>query len=92
VVWRLNVKSAVLPAGADFEVADTRVPAGTLIPPKRSSVGSCGGLPPFELSAIGPDAVEDDSNFVGYGDAGFLGAYAFDEQVAFLHFEIELVT
>jgi len=39
VVWRLNVKNAVLkPAGANFEIADTLVPAGTLVPPRRISV------------------------------------------------------
>lgn len=27
----------VLPAGANLEIADTLVPAGTLFPPKRSS-------------------------------------------------------
>ena len=54
------------PAGADFEVAD---------PPRSGRDAHSAEAefrwfmrwpsPQFELTAIGPDAVEDDSNFVG---------------------------
>jgi hypothetical protein len=71
-----------LPAGANFETADTLVPAGTLIPPKRNSESvswSCVGLSPLELGVIGPDAMEDDSELTSSGNPSLLGPYTFDE-------------
>jgi len=71
-----------MPAGANFEIADTLVPAGTLVPPRRISVSvswSCGGPSPIELGAVGPDAVQDDSELSGDGDLGFLRSDAFGE-------------
>ena len=70
------------PAGANFEIADTLVPAGTLFPPERISASvsrSCGGPSPVELGAVGPDAVQDDSELAGDGNLGFLRSDTFDE-------------
>ena len=71
-----------MPAGANFEIADTLVPAGTLVPPRRISVSvswSCGGRSPIELGAVGPDAMQDDSELSGDGDLGFFRSDAFGE-------------
>ncbi len=68
-----------LPAGSNFEIADTLVPAGTLVSAEAELTWSCVGLFPLELRAIGPDAVKDDGQLASYGDPGFLWANSFDE-------------
>src|SRR5207248_9195372 len=71
-----------MPAGTNFEIAATIVPAGTLVPPKRVSClvsGSYGCPTPVELCAVGPDAVQDASELAGHGDRGLLASDAFDQ-------------
>lgn len=67
-----------LPAGANFEIADTLVWQGRTFPPQRIN-WSCDGLSRFELSAVSPDAVQDDGDLSRDGDLYFFGSDAFDE-------------
>jgi hypothetical protein len=71
-----------MPARANFDIAETLVPARSLLLPKRNSASvslSCGGPSPIELGAVGPDAVQDDNELSGDGDFGFLRSDAFGE-------------
>ncbi|UGX94242.1 hypothetical protein G6321_00053350 [Bradyrhizobium barranii subsp. barranii] len=70
----------------DFEIASTLVPAGTLVPPKadlgRFKAASCGAHLCLELSAVGPDGVEDDSHFASNGNLRLFGADPFGQLAA----------
>jgi hypothetical protein len=83
----LDVKSAVRNARRDdFEIASTLVPAGTLVTPKadlgRFKAASCGAHLCLELSAVGPDGVEDDSHFASNGNLRLFGADPFGQLAA----------
>ena len=71
-----------LPAGTNFEIADTLVPAGTTLPPKRNwwlIIDSCVGLFPLELGAVGPDAMQDDGELARNRDFRLFGSNALDQ-------------
>ena len=78
-----SVKSAgTAPAGTNFKIADTLVPAGTLFQPTRISglvSQSCDALFPLESGAIVSDAMQDNGKFADDRDLGLLRSDAFCE-------------